>query len=1045
MLKSGLYEQLISEQLRSELNKLVDKETKEEKIDVAESTLILSKYLGEVAKKALSSVREGSEGIYSQVQLVNKVIDFMGKEAEEIDFNVFKVDESAAQLISILDTIHEDGAKTKIIRPDTSIAHSSLFTGSTREPSMYSELKKEIASSDRVDMLVSFIKFSGLRLIINELKTMVARGGSLRVVTTPYMGATDLKAINELSQLANTEIKISYDTNSTRLHAKAHIFHRDTGFTTAYVGSSNLSNAAISSGLEWNVKLAKKDLPETVSKMEATFESYWNSPDFEYYTKEEEERLRHALKKESKWGVEKGATYIFDIRPYAYQEEILQKLDAERNVKGHMRNLVVAATGTGKTVISAFDYKRFREKNPKAICRLLFVAHREEILKQSLDCFRGVLKDPNFGELFVGNNRPDEHNHLFMSIQTFNSQKWYEKTAADYYDYVVVDEIHHSPAKSYQRLLTYYNPEIFLGLTATPERMDGQSVTAYFDNRVAAEIRLPEAIERRLLSPFQYFGVTDSVDLSQLRWSRGGYDKTELSNVYTMAGVAANKRAQLILESVGKYVTEVDDVIGLGFCVSVKHAKFMAEYFDSHGIPSMFLVGDSPEEERKTVKEKLTSGKVNFVFVVDLFNEGVDIPQVNTILFLRPTDSLTVFLQQLGRGLRLFENKECLTVLDFIGQANKKYRFENKFAALLSDSNQSIQKEIKNGFVSVPKGCFIQLEKVAQKYVLNNINQSIRTTSVLIGRIATFKEDTGKELTLSSFLNHYNLSPQDIYRHQTFSRLAVMAGVREEFQEPIEKIAEATFGRLSFIDSRRWIKFLLEILKNPSSYEFEKLTEKEIRMLKMFYCTLWDKVPQNLSEEEVIKNFMELYKGPVILKELRELLEYKFEQIDFVDKSIELGFECPLDVHCNYTRDQILVGMDYSKPKAVMEGVKWLPEKNIDVFFVTLNKSEKDYSESTMYEDYSISESLFHWQTQSKTAEDSKTGLRYIHHKKKGSRILLFVRENRKDNGFTSTYTFLGQANYLSHEGNRPMSIVFRLDDTIPPKYLKKTNKLVVV
>ena len=1044
MLKPGLYEQIISEQLRDELNTLINKEVDIEKIDEAESTLILSKYLGEIVQKALSSVREGKGDVHSQVQLVNRIINLVDQEAEDANFNVYKVDESAEQLLSILDTVHEDGAITKMVRPDTSISHSSLFTGSTREPSMYSELKKEILSSNRVDMLVSFIRWSGLRMIMDELRAMLEKGGSLRVVTTPYIGATDLKAIKELSELPNTEIKITYDTKSTRLHAKAHIFHRDTGFTTAYVGSSNLSNAAISSGLEWNVKLAKKDLPETVAKMEATFESYWNSPDFERYTPEEEERLRIALKQESYKGMGLETTYAFDIRPYAYQEEILQNLDAERNVKGHMRNLVVAATGTGKTVISAFDYKRFKEKNPNTPCRLLFIAHREEILKQSLSCFRGVLRDHNFGELFVGSHKPEDHTHLFMSIQTFNSQKWYEKTSAEFYDYIVMDEIHHSPAKSYQKLLTYYKPKILLGLTATPERMDGQSVTAYFGHRIAAEIRLPEAIERRLLSPFQYFGVTDNVDLSQLKWSQGGYDKNELSNVYTLDRIAAQRRAQLIVTSVKKYVNEISDVIGLGFCVSIKHAKFMAEFFNEHGIQSMSLVGTSPEEERKNVKAKLTSGEVNFVFVVDIFNEGVDIPQLNTVLFLRPTDSLTVFLQQLGRGLRLYENKECLTVLDFIGQAHQKYRFENKFAALLSDPTKSIQTEIKNGFVSVPKGCFIQLEKMAQKYILENISKSIGKASVLVDRITTFSSDTGKELTLSNFLSHYHLSPQDLYSHKTFSRLQVLAGVKENFQEPMEEIATKTFGRLAFIDSRRWIKFLLEILADPSRIEEGDFTEKEERMLRMFYCTIWSEVPQNLADEHVRNNFMNLYNSPVLIEELRELLEYNFDHIDFIDKAVDLGFECPMDVHCNYTRDQILAAMDYWKPAAVRQGVLWLPEKKTDIFFVTLNKSEKDYSESTMYEDYSISESKFHWQSQNATSDTSPTGTRYINHKKNGSNILLFVRENKKEKGITSPYTFLGLSNYMSHEGSNPMSILFQLEEPIPPKYLKKTNKLVV-
>ena len=267
--------------------------------------------------------------------------------------------------------------------------------------------------------------------------------------------------------------------------------------------------------------------------------------------------------------------------------------------------------------------------------RLLFVAHREEILKQSLYTFRAVLKDANFGELFVGGYKPESIDHLFLSIQTFNSQDFTSKTAPDFYDYIVVDEFHHAAAPTYQKLLQHYCPKILLGLTATPERMDGKSILPYFGDRIAAEIRLPEAIDRKLLCPFQYFGVTDTVDLDSLRWTQGGYDKSELERVYAFSGVVAQRRAELAAVSVMKYVTDIDEVKGLGFCVSVEHANFMAEQFNRRGIPSISLTGKSSDEERNAAKHRLVSGEVRFIFVVDIYNEGVDIPEVNTVLLSR--------------------------------------------------------------------------------------------------------------------------------------------------------------------------------------------------------------------------------------------------------------------------------------------------------------------------------------------------------------------------------------------------------------------------
>ena len=627
MLQPGLYEQVINNALSNELSEIPEARKSTAPIDAAEASKVLAQYLTDVVQKGLENVQDNGGGLEAQIQLANQIVNTIQNTTQEADFASLGVDQRAEQLLALLrdnDPRLATGKSAKELeRPETSIAQSSLFTGAIHEPQMYTELKKEIVSADRIDMLVSFIKWSGLRLIMDELRQFTQSGGELRIITTSYMGATDVKAIEELRQLPNTKIKVSYDTKRTRLHAKTYVFYRDTGFTTAYVGSSNLSNAAISSGLEWNVKVTKKDLPETIDKIAATFESYWNSNEFEYYDEGQKERLTRALKDEKYSETDNSGIYTLDILPYSYQQEILDKLEAERTVRGYNRNLVVAATGTGKTVISALDYKRFCKQHPGHPCRLLFVAHREEILKQSLYTFRAVLKDANFGELFVGSHKADSIDHLFISIQTFNSQDFTTKTDADFYDYIVVDEFHHAAAPTYQKLLEYYQPKILLGLTATPERMDGKNILDYFSGRIAAEIRLPEAIDRKLLCPFQYFGVTDTADLSSLKWRTGGYDKNELSNLYTLSGLVAERRADLVVNSILKYVTDINEVKGLGFCVSIEHAQFMADYFNARGIPSMALTGDSPDEERNAAKQRLVSGELRFIFVVDTINEQV--------------------------------------------------------------------------------------------------------------------------------------------------------------------------------------------------------------------------------------------------------------------------------------------------------------------------------------------------------------------------------------------------------------------------------------
>ena len=701
--------------------------------------------------------------------------------------------------------------------------------------------------------------------------------------------------------------------------------------------------------------------------------------------------------------------------------------------------------GVGKTVISAFDYKRFRNDNPNKPCRLLFVAHRKEILEQSIETYRAVLKDKNFGELFVGDYKPQDIDHLFISIQTFNLKKFTEYTSKDFYDYIVIDETHHAVAKSYKELLEHYNPKILLGLTATPERLDGKHNELYeiFNNNITSEIRLPEAINRKLLCPFQYFGVTDEVDLDDVKWVRGGYDKKELSILY-LSDKVAQKRVEHIVKSIDRYVTDIDEVKGIGFCVSIEHAKFMAREFNKRGIPSISLTSNSEKGEidRESAKESLKSGKIKFIFTVNLYNEGVDIKFVNTVLFLRPTESLTIFLQQLGRGLRLHESKDYLTVLDFIGHSNKNYSFEDKFKSLLDDRDANLEKEIKAGFSNLPKGCYIQLEKKATEYVLENIKYSLSNKRGLIEKIKRLNDE--EKVTLKRFLEKYNLDPQKIYKINkiNFSRLCVEAGILKDFDEDIEDVITKSFFKLCYINSIKWIDFLLSILNDEKRRK--QIDEEEKIMLKMFNYTIWqDKYSEKFSED-LFYGIKEIDKSKIIKDEMISLLEYQRNKIDFIDKKIELNFTCPLDIHCSYTKDQVLTAIGHKNPKSMREGVYYSEDKKVDILFVTLNKSDKDYSPTTMYKDYSVNNTLFHWQSQSTTSDMSKTGKRYINHKKMGNEILLFVRENKKHkiNNKADAYVFLGKVEYVSHSGSRPMNIMYRLEENIPAKFMKKTNKL---
>ncbi|MDU2291209.1 MAG: DUF3427 domain-containing protein [Clostridium celatum] len=1056
-MKEGLYEQVINKEILQQLNKIeqenfiIDKD----KIDKEEAKAILSQYISQIIRKSLNYIRdkekEDSEKLIKQIEACNDIISILSKVSNEEDIKKYEIDKNGEMLTALYSKVNNERAlnSKKATRPVTPLSQSSLFTGSGQEPNMLGELNKEILSCDSIDLLVSFVKWSGIRCIIESLReATINNNKKLRIITTSYMGATDVKAIEELSKLPNTEIKISYDTDRTRLHAKAYMFKRETGFTTAYIGSSNLSNAALTSGLEWNLKITEQDSFDIIKKFEATFESYWNDSEFVSYngTEEDKRRLQISLRKEQK-DSDNDLNFTFDIRPYAYQKEILEKLQVERKIFNKNRNLVIAATGVGKTVISAFDYKDFCKENRGKANRLLFVVHREEILKQARDTFRAILKNNNFGELMVGGRTPENLDHLFVSIQSLNSKDLCEITSEDYYDFIIVDEFHHAAAPSYQRLLSYYKPKVLLGLTATPERNDNKDIFKYFEDRISGEIRLPEAIDRKLLSPFQYFAVSDLVDLSKLKWQRKGYNISELDKVYTGNDIRVNN----IITSLNKYITDINEVVGLGFCVSKEHAKFMALRFNEAGIPSLALTDESKKEDRNTAKERLVNGEIKFIFVVDIYNEGVDIPEINTILFLRPTESLTVFLQQLGRGLRLHDKKECLTVLDFVGQAHKNYSFEDKFRALIGKTNKPVKDYVENGFLTLPKGCYIQLEKEAKEYILRNIKSASNTKTNLLSKLRSFKNDTDLEITLENFLEYHNLSLVDFYgktRDRSFARMCVMAEQREDFVEENEIQITKKLYNLLFVNSRRFIEFVIRVIKNNDNISNIEFTSEEGLMLNMMYYIFYNDAPEKMGLTSIKEGINKLLNNKVMMNEACEILEYNFNHLNFVDKKVDLGFDCPLDLHCDYSTDAIMAAFGYyneEKKPAFREGVKYFEDKGIDIFFITLNKSDKDFSPSTLYEDYAINEKLFHWQTQSKTSAESTTGKRYINHLKTGNKIALFVREYKSRDGLTSPFTYLGTCEYRSHTGNKPISFVWELNEEIPPSMINKANKTIII
>jgi superfamily II DNA or RNA helicase/HKD family nuclease len=832
-LPAGLYEHLITELLQQRLGALPPDHfyIQQQPVDPAEAARYLTGHLSQLIRFALNEVPTSQRPL-AQIELANKIIRLIAREIDTVDL---QHDLLATQghlleaIINRIDQPHADlRARVREIMPHTRLSQSELFTGNRAGVSLESEIKKEIASADEICWLVSFIKFSGIRTLLPTLREFTQHR-RFRIITTSYMGATDLKAIRELAALPNTEIKVSYDALHERLHAKAYLFLRNSGFHTGYIGSSNLSRSALTSGLEWNMKVTTREVAHIIDKFRKTFDTYWEDGDFERFDLQRDtDRLRQALQSQRNSTLRSAGTtddpdapigVFFELSPKPFQREILERFHTERTLHGRRRNLLVAATGTGKTVISAFDFNRYRKANPSA--RLLFIAHRKEILQQARHTFRHVLRDANFGELWVDGHTPDRLEVLFASVQTFNSQiDRLAALGADYYDFIIIDEVHHLTASSYRTVLQRFTPDVLLGLTATPERMDGGDITEDFDGRIAAEIRLPEALNRKLLCPFQYFGVTDQTDLRQVNWRNGKYDAGELTRIFTGHHIAARQRVQSILDALERYCTDPATVRTLGFCVTKEHARYMAETFQQAGYQADVLLADTPRDEREAMRSRLREGKLNYLFVVDVFNEGVDIPEVDTVLFLRPTESLTVFLQQLGRGLRLSEGKDILTVLDFVGNARPEYDFEHKFRALIGRTRQSVQKEIEHDFPHLPLGCSIVLERQARDVILENIR---RATSLnrrkMVQRIQQFRHQSTKPLSWGNFLAFHHLEPAAIYRYKTggkyigWNRLCAEAGVGPDFTEPQEsELSRYIATRLLTTQSESYFRFVLALM-----------------------------------------------------------------------------------------------------------------------------------------------------------------------------------------------------------------------------------------
>ena len=1065
-LVEGVYESLISTAIAEKLKQHfpesryhVEKET----IDSAESHTMLAQYLAEIVSVVLKEYfhdKKEATTISNQVTCVNKILHFIENEwnVTALENNMLTKEDETRFLRAIYSKTGytDEQIKHKAhIHPESGYRVSNLFTG-TNGLSIDEEIKKDIQTADSIDLVVSFIKFTGLRILYDELKKFVSKKDTkLRILTTTYMGATDVKAVKtlmDLKELGDVEIKASFNTNDERLHAKAYIFKRENGFDTAYIGSSNISRSALTKGLEWNLRVTNIENPHIIRSTQATFDSYWNSAAFEpIETIDDLQRFSQSIDEaRNRTSNIDGPEIITRFVRKTHQVKVLEKLQYEREQRNNYKNLIIAATGTGKTAISAFDFKDFNKKFKKENgreARLLFVVHREKILKQARSTYRSVMVDGNFGEIWTGNIKPSSNSnldHLFITIQTLNNHiDELRDFGEDYYDYIVLDEVHHSQADSYRKLFSVFRPKILIGLTATPERMDGKAITPDFNDRFSAEIRLQEALNQQLLSPFAYFCVTDdTVDLSLLAISADGkYDIKQLESKY----VGNVERFGKIQDAINRYLTDPKGCKAVCFCCSIAHAEWMATMFNNNGYRAASVTSKN-SSELDNYSEQLVQGKINYLCVADILNEGIDIPEIDTVFFLRPTESLTVFLQQLGRGLRLADGKTELTVLDFVAQANNKYNYESRFRALIGPSNTTVKQQVENGFTLLPRGCSINMELQAQQYILNNISRCIFNLRRLRREVEHFEHETGQALTLRNFIENFSIDWRLIYKTAgSWTELKNQAGINVNGYNRTAEVINIERGltRLFHTNSTDYLSFINKLIEKD--FQLPVTNKREAIFKKQFYYTIcYDKLSvyntkygHNFTSEEdaiiALNNF------PYFKQELQTCVELRLSQLYQTTRWVSVG-DTDIELYGCYSADEIHVMFEGDIRRGNILGTQYLQEQKIALVFVSTNKSDKDYSPSTLYQDYAISEHQFHWQSKHDVRIQSNDGQRIIHQQENGWKFLLFVRDRKRDEfGLTNAYFFLGEMEYNDSHGECPINVIWNMKNNIPGNILELT------
>lgn len=920
------------------------------------------------------------------------------------------------------------------------------------------ELVKSMSECKRFYFSVAFINFSGLQLLLDPIKEAEKKGVHGKIITSTYLNFTDAKALEKIREFNNVDLKVFVTDKEIGFHTKAYIFEYEDRYKVI-IGSSNITQSALKSNIEWNVEIISKENGEFIQNVLKEYDYLWNisedaDTDFIRRYRDFLESFKSSRISNQMIYDNKNKQYII---PNRMQKRATENLARLRSF-GEKKALVIAATGTGKTYMSAFDVKRVKPK------RLLFIVHREEILKKAMDTFKMLLPNEgiSFG-LLTGNHKQKNADYIFATNLTVSN--YLHEFGTDEFDYLIIDEAHHATSSTYQNVLNYFKPRFTLGMTATPERSDGHNVFDLFDNNVALEVRLHEALEDELVIPFHYFGITDieSIDLSDVNID----DIPEITK-----RLKVHERVDFIIEKMNFYGHDGEKRKGLGFCASIDHAQYMASEFNKRGYNSIFLSGDDLSGMREHYINRLESDHddLEFIFTVNIFNEGVDIPSINTVLMLRPTNSPIVFIQQLGRGLRKHADKSFLTVLDFIGNHNKTFLIALALNGSRYYDKESLKVAIATGFANIPGCTHIQMDQISQARILVQIdNENFNSMKYLKEEYFEFKKlNQGR---IPYFLLDYlkfDGAPDPVKfidREKTYLQFVAKVEKDEFAQDLLQNDAfEDTLKELSSklplkrIHEFVIIRFLLEheeINLELAKQQILKLVTDvdDDSVLHAFEC-----LNQNYYDSLQLRNKPKLvhYSDGNLIKThtFKELLENE-DYRKFVDDIITYGifryekefkekyYGVPsFKLYEQYQMTDAALLSNYRKTHSSFRGSGLVTNGNDYFLFVDLHK-EEDIKESINYKDKFINPREFQWQSVNTTSQESDRGKNIIFNKQRGVNLHLFIRKYRKIDGKTEPYIYIGKGNSVYFEGNKPITVRLELENEIPASlYTEFTKKV---